>query len=146
MVKNKQKLILGHLRSDARKSFSDISRATGIPVTTVFDNYKKCLDQKIISKHTSFIDFKRLGFFSRNFVFVKARDKKGLLEFLSNNPNVNSVFSVDKYDYLAEVVFPGIKEYYDFLDCLHDFEILKLETHDLVEDVKTEGFLGSGVV
>ena len=54
--------------------------------------------------------------------------------------NVNSVFSIDKYDYMVDAVFPGIKEFYLFLDDLRDFGILKLEVHDVVEHMKKEEF------
>ncbi len=136
----KQAKALKHLRSDARKSFSNISRETGIPVTTVFDHYQKFRKHKVITKHTSFIDFRKLGFFFRSFVFIKARNKEEILSYLRDHENVNSVFSIDKYDYMVDAVFPGIKEFYLFLDDLRDFGILKLEVHDVVEHMKKEEF------
>jgi DNA-binding Lrp family transcriptional regulator len=139
-INNNNILILKHLRQDARKNFSEISRQTGIPVTTVFDNYQKLARNKVITKHSSLINFRKLGFYCRNFVFVKSRNKKELLSYLESHRNVNSVFRISNYDYFIDTVFPGIKEFYSFLDELRDFDITKLEHHDVVEHVKKEEF------
>nr|MCK4930323.1 Lrp/AsnC family transcriptional regulator [Nanoarchaeota archaeon] len=137
---NNNLLILKHLRTNARKSFSNISKDTGIPVTTVFDNYKKFKKNMVITRHTSLIDFKKLGFYFRSFVFVKTRNNKELLSYLRDQESVNSVFRISTYDYMVDVVFPTIKEFYLFLDDIRDFNILKLETHDVIEHVKKEEF------
>jgi len=142
-VKKNNLLILKNLRNNARKSFSNISRDTGIPVTTVFDNYKKLKKESVITRHTSLIDFKKLGFFFRNFVFVKTRNKNDLLSFLKDHENVNSVFKISTYDYMVDAVFPGIKEFYLFLDDLRDFGLLKLELHDVIEHIKKEEFFSN---
>lgn len=133
-------LILKNLRADARKSFTNISKDTGIPVTTVFDNYHKLAKNEVITKHTALIDFKRLGFYFRNFVFIKVRNKDELLSYLKDHENVNSVFKMNTYDYLIDAVFPGIREFYLFIDDLRDFNIINLELHDVIEHIKKEEF------
>ena len=133
-------LILKNLRADARKSFTHISKDTRIPVTTVFDNYRRLARSRVITKHTSLIDFRKLGFFFRSFVFIKVRDKDELLSFLKDHKNVNSVFGMNSYDYMIDAVFPSIKEFYLFIDDLRDFNIINLELHDVIEHVKQEGF------
>jgi len=140
-MNNNNILILKHLRNNARKNFSEISRQTGIPVTTVFDNYQKLRKNKVITKHSSFIDFRKIGFFYRNFVFVKSRGKKELLSYLDNHKNINAVFRISTYDYLIDAVFPTMKEFYSFLDELRNFNIQKLEHHDVIEHIKKEEFL-----
>ena len=139
-LNNNKKIILKYLRCDARKNFSSISREANIPVTTVFDNYQKLRDSHVITKHSSLLDFRKLGFYNRNFIFIKAKDKEALLAFLSNNPSVNSIFKISNYDFMAEVICPTIKEFYAFLDELKDFNIQKLETHDVIEHIKQEEF------
>lgn len=138
---NEKKLsILKHLRSNARKSFINISERIGMPLTTVFDNYKKFRNKEIITKHTSLLDFKKLGFYFRSFVFVKTKDKEEMLCYLKDHGNVNSVFKINNYDYLVDAVFPSIKEYYYFLEHIQDFNIQKLETHNVIEHLKREEF------
>ncbi|MBN2052852.1 Lrp/AsnC family transcriptional regulator [Candidatus Woesearchaeota archaeon] len=139
-INHNNRLILKHLRVDARKNFSVISRETGIPVTTVFDNYQKLAKSKIITRHAALVDFRKLGFFYRSFVFVKAKDKSPLLGFLNDHPGVNSIFKISNYDFLLDVVFPTIKEFYIFMDDLRDFDVQKLESHDIIEHVKQEEF------
>lgn len=144
-VSNTNQLILKHLRGDARKSFSHISRQTGIPVTTVFDNYQKLSKNKVITRHASLIDFRKLGFFYRSFVFIKSKGKKEIMSFLDNSPSVNSVFRISGYDYLVDAVFPTMKEFYLFLDELKGFDIQKLEAHDVIEHIKKEAFFSHWV-
>lgn len=138
--KSNELLILRHLRSNARKSFSLIGREAGIPVTTVFDNYKKLEKEGIIRKHASLIDFRKLGFFYRNFIFVKLRNQEEFMNFINNHPNVNSVFRINTYDFMIDSVFPSIKEFYAFLEELSRFDIDKLECHDVIEHIKKEDF------
>lgn len=140
-INDNNRLILKHLREDARKNFSEISRQTGIPVTTVFDNYQKLRNSEVITKHSSMIDFRKLGLFCRNFVFVKSRSKKELLSYLNSHNNVNSILKISTYDYFIDSVFPTMKEFYGFLDELRDFNIKKLEHHDVIEHIKKEEFL-----
>ena len=139
-MSNNHLLILKHLRNNGRKSFSNISRDTGIPVTTVFDNYKKFKDNGIITKHILLLDFKKLGFHFRSFIFIKTKDKKDVLRYLNDHHNVNSLYRISTYDYLVDAIFPTIKEFYFFLDDITQFNIIRLETHDVVEQIKNEEF------
>jgi DNA-binding Lrp family transcriptional regulator len=139
--KNNHTAILKHLRQDARKSFSTMSRESSIPVTTVFDNYQKLQSDGIIKKHASLLDFRKLGFFYRSFVFVKVKNQDEFLSFINTHQSVNSVFRIDVYDFLIDTVFPSIKEFYNFLDKVRDFDIEKLECHDVIEHIKKEEFL-----
>ncbi|HJX05608.1 MAG TPA: Lrp/AsnC family transcriptional regulator [Candidatus Nanoarchaeia archaeon] len=140
VAKNNNELILKHLRRDARKSFSSISRETGIPVTTVFDNYQKLEKSGIIKKHASLLDFRKLGYYYRSFVFVRANEIDKLLSFLNDSSNVNSIFRTGDNDYLVDVVFPSIKEFYYFIDSIREFNLEKLEAHDVIEHLKKEEF------
>jgi len=136
----KNRLILKHLRNNARMSFSSISENTGIPVTTVFDNYHRLMRNEVITRHTSLVDFKKLGFHFRSFVFVKTRNKNDLFTYLKDKENVNSIFRISNYDYMIDVVCPTIKEFYLFIDDLRDFSIIKLEVHNVIEQIKKEEF------
>ncbi|MBW3001154.1 Lrp/AsnC family transcriptional regulator [Candidatus Woesearchaeota archaeon] len=139
-AKSTKLLILKNLRSNARKSFTDISRATKIPVTTVFDNYHKFLNKKVITRHTSLIDFKQLGYYYRSFLFINARCKSELLSFLCEHRNVNSISRISTYDFFIDTVFPGLKEFHFFLDEVRDFGLMKLEVHEVIEHIKKEEF------
>lgn len=133
-------LLLRQLRNDARKSLSDMSRDTGIPVTTIFDNYKKLVDGRIISGHSPMIDFKKLGFNYRSFLLLKAKDSDEISDFMNSHVNVNSIFRISGYDYLADCIFPSTKEFYDFTDALKGIGISEIEVHEVIEQLKYEEF------
>jgi Lrp/AsnC family transcriptional regulator, leucine-responsive regulatory protein len=132
--------ILNHLRHDARRSFTTISRKTDIPITTVFDNYHRLSSDGIIKKHTSIVDFRKLGFNYRNFIFLKAKNRSELLDFLDSKPCVNSIFKISGYDFLVDAVFPGMKEFYSFMDELSDRGVVNMEMHDVIDSIKSEEF------
>jgi DNA-binding Lrp family transcriptional regulator len=71
---------------------------------------------------------------------VKTSNKKELLSYLNSHKSVNSVFRISGYDYLIDAVFPTMKEFYCFLDSLRDYNLQKLEHHDVVEHIKKEEF------
>ncbi|MFH0870725.1 MAG: Lrp/AsnC family transcriptional regulator [archaeon] len=139
-LNKKRLLLIRELRNDARKSLSDMSRDTGIPVTTIFDNYNKLVDGRIILRHSPMIDFKKLGFNFRSFLLLKAKDRDEIADFLDSQMNVNSVFRISGYDYLVDCVFPGIREFYDFTDALKSIGVSEVEVHDVIEQLKYEEF------
>jgi len=139
-LKDTHRSIIGHLRADARKSFTEISSKTGIPITTIFDNYQKLCDEGVILKHAMMIDFHKLGCNYRNFIFVKPKDTDSFKEFISSRNCVNSLYSVNGYDFLIDAVFPTIREFYYFMDELKRSGVSKVETHDVIESLKLEDF------
>ncbi|MFH1590209.1 MAG: winged helix-turn-helix transcriptional regulator, partial [archaeon] len=84
---NKEKMILIELRKNARKSFAEIARQQEIPVTTVFEIHQK-LQEKII-KHTTLVDFEKIGFPIRALIAVN--NNKKTLEWLKNREEVNNL-------------------------------------------------------
>jgi DNA-binding Lrp family transcriptional regulator len=140
-LKEKHMGILRHLRQDGRRSFSEISRQTGMPVTTVFESYNKLMGCGVIRQHACIVDFKRLGYNYRSFILVKAKRKEELLKFICESQFVNSIFKISNYDLMIDSIFPGMKEYYAFLDSLESFEITGIESHDVIDELKNEEFL-----
>jgi DNA-binding Lrp family transcriptional regulator len=138
-IKPTHKKILRRLRQNSRESFAEISRATSIPVSTVFDYHKK-LDEQFIHKYASLIDFRKLGYGIRVMLYIKAQDQEALEEYLLKHPNVNNLFQVEKKRLGCEVFFKTLKDYYDFLETIEPFRIQKLEEHDIIEELKLEGF------
>jgi len=132
-------LLLEELRQDSRKPFSKISREHGIPVTTLFNQYEK-LKSEIISKHTSLVDFRKLGYPVRAMVFLKPNNPGTMLEHLSSHRNVNTICRLEDERYSVDVVFESMREYADFLEELANFNIEHMETFDIVEQLKCEGF------
>ncbi|MBU0665959.1 MAG: hypothetical protein ABIC91_04745 [Nanoarchaeota archaeon] len=135
-----RKQILKQLRKNSRKSISKIAREEKIATTTVFEEQQKL--EKIIHKHTTIVDFRKLGFGQRNLLFVKAKNKQALFSFLSKHPNINNFHKVESFNFGFETVFANMKQFYDFLEQLEQFEIEDLHKYELIEDIKREEFLG----
>ena len=136
--------IIAHLRKDARIPLTKLSRKTNIPVSTIFDRLK-AKEKDVIVKHTSLLDFNKLGFHTRANIAVRVEreDKETLKEHLLKNSSVNSVCRINNgYDFMIEGVFKQIKDMEEFIDSLEQrFKILDKKTFFIIEDLKKEEFM-----
>lgn len=141
---DKNLVLLSWLRNDSRLPLTKISKKTNIPISTLFDKLKE-QEKSLIFKHTTLIDFSKLGYHTKVHLLVKAptQNKKTLEKHLKCNAKINSVYKVtDKYHYLAEGIFKHIKDFNNFLEYLEErFPQLEYTTHFITEDVKRESFL-----
>ncbi|MBR9691938.1 winged helix-turn-helix transcriptional regulator, partial [Candidatus Woesearchaeota archaeon] len=68
---NKKDLkIIAYLRQNARMPLTKMSRKTQIPVSTIFDRLKMN-ENSLIVKHTSLLDFSKLGYNTRANITLK---------------------------------------------------------------------------
>jgi DNA-binding Lrp family transcriptional regulator len=136
--------ILSHLRKDARMPLTKMSKQTSIPVSTLFDRLK-IQEDKFIVKHTSLIDFTKLGFFTRaNITFkIDRGDKESFKDYLLKHPSVNSVYRINNgYDFMLEGVFKQIVDMEDFIEKIEErFNVLEKNSFYIIEDLKREAFL-----
>ncbi|MBD3354800.1 hypothetical protein GF361_02335 [Candidatus Woesearchaeota archaeon] len=140
MLKEKEKVLLRHLRENSRKSLAKISSETDIPVSTLFDSLKK-MESSIIVKHCSILDFTKMGFGFRSNMVIKSRKKKELRAWLLQHPNINLFYSlIDFYDFFVQCIFRDLKELTKFREELENFEIESLKEHLITEELKKEGF------
>ncbi|MEA2035942.1 MAG: Lrp/AsnC family transcriptional regulator [Nanoarchaeota archaeon] len=139
-ISQNELLVLRELRMNSRQSLSEISRKTSIPLTTVFDKVRK-LENTLIIKHVSFLDYSKLGFNIKVAIFVKANKKEELRKFLQGHKNVNSLHRISSnYDYFIEAVFRNMSELYGFLGDIEKFDIKEIN-HYYVENIKEEEML-----
>jgi len=143
-LKVKEKILLSHFRQNARISLTTISRRTKMPVSTIFDKLKH-YEQSFIRKHTTLVDFSKLGYLTRAEVMLKVSfdHRPQLKAFLLKHENVNTLFKVNNgYDFLAEVVFRHIKELEDFLELLErKYAIQEKTVYYVIEDICREEFM-----
>ena len=69
-MNNKDLKILSYLRNDARIPLTKMSKKTQIPVSTIFDKIK-VFEEKVIIRHTTLIDFQKLGYSLRANISLK---------------------------------------------------------------------------
>lgn len=145
MLSKKDTDVICRLRSNSRLKLTELSRELDIPVTTLYSKLKN-YEKKVIKKHTSLLDFPRLGYKSI-FLVLKAREKRReLQEFLEREENINTLLRTNyDSDFLVEGIFRNEKEVTDFMEELQDnFIDLRIEMLNVVEEIKKEGFLSHG--
>jgi DNA-binding Lrp family transcriptional regulator len=144
MIPTKDLMILTELRNNSRETLTNMSRNISVPVSTIFDKIRH-YNGNLIVKHTTIIDFTRLGFNARANIMVKV--DKGVRDeakrFLANHQNINSVYKVSNgFDFLAEGIFKNVKDVEDFLEYFESkFKLDEVEVYYVIEDIKKEGFM-----
>ncbi|MBW3015752.1 Lrp/AsnC family transcriptional regulator [Candidatus Woesearchaeota archaeon] len=144
---NKKDLkILACLRQNARMPLTKMSRTTQIPVSTIFGRLKEN-ESKFIVKHTSLVDFSKLGYDTRaNIAFKVARDdKQALKEYLMKHHSINSAYKINNgFDFMIEGIFKGILDMENFIEHVEEkFKILEKKSYFIIEDLKKEAFMSS---
>ncbi len=145
MLKEKEILILGHFRNDARISLTRLSKMTKVPVSTIFDKIKEYKRTNLIKKYTSLIDFKKLGYEIRTQMLVSANkdSREELQKFFINHPRVNNVFRINNgFDFLVESIFRDMQELDEFTRAMDEFGPIQKKEFFVMEDIKREEFLG----
>ncbi len=142
-MNEKKMQLLTHLRSNSRDKLTTISKKTNIPISTLFDMLKE-LQGDVITKHTSIVDFSKLGYHTHAKVFMKF-DKEGkdaARKFLQFHDNVNSVYKINNgWQFMIETVHKNVRDLDQFLELLDEkYSIEKKEIHYIVEEIKKEGF------
>lgn len=143
-MKKRDLQILSYLRRNARESLTDLSKMSRIPVSTIYDRLKTKMDNCVV-KHTSIIDFGKLGYTTRAHILLKVhKDKRDeLREHLNNHHMINTVSKINNgYDFIAEGVFRHMKELEDFLESIEArFELVSHNVFYIIEDIKKESFM-----
>jgi len=140
-VKESDLRILGELRKNSRQTLAEISRATNVSISTIYDRIRFHED-KLIKKHTSILNFEMLGFGLRANVLLSTKNKDELKEYIARHPNINSAFEINnEYDFLIDCIFANMSECRDFLDALDQLGIDKKQVHYIINDIKVESFM-----
>jgi DNA-binding Lrp family transcriptional regulator len=139
----KDLLLMSYFRNNARENLTKISRMTSIPVSTIFDRLKE-FERSLIKKHTSIIDFKKIGFDIRmNIMFKLPKEsREEFRDFIMKNENVNSLFRVNNgYDFMIEAIFKDMNDLHRFMESVERFNVDAKQELFILEDLKREGFL-----
>ena len=147
-MNQKDILLISNLRNNARETLTRISKRTNIPISTIYDKLKS-YERNLIRKHTSLLDFNKLGFNARANIMIKVersvRDE--IKDYLIKHQNVNSVYKINNgFDFLVEGIFKHMKDLEDFMENLEDkFEIKNKQIHYIIEDIKRESFMSDSL-
>lgn len=139
-MKEKELVLLKHLRENARKSFVKISKEVQIPVSTLFDVLGR-LERNVILKHTSLVDFSKLGYSLKVNFIIACEDKHKVKKFLLEHSNVNTLSSlINGSDFFVECIFKDMKEVMNFREDMQYIGIKDIEEIFVVEEIKKEEF------
>lgn len=143
-MKKKDLLLIANLRANARATLTSISKKVQMPISTIFDRLKSHSDG-IIKKHTTLIDFAKLGYNTRAHITLKVHknEREKLRQYLKTHMYVNTIYKINNgYDFLIEVVFRELKQLEDFGEELDEkFKIRGKQVYYIIEDIKRENFL-----
>ncbi|MCF7866575.1 Lrp/AsnC family transcriptional regulator [Candidatus Woesearchaeota archaeon] len=144
ILKEKDLNVLSHFRNNARESLTKLSRLTRIPVSTIFDKLKEYEKKQIITKHTTLLNFKTLGYDIRTqiLITIDQETKNKLQEFLVKNTKINSVFRINNgFDFLIEGIFKDMGELDRFTKELDTYNPKEKKEFFIMEDIKRESFM-----
>ena len=140
----KDRIFLAYLRTNARETLTFISKKTGIPISTLYDRLR-AQENNIITKHTTLIDFTKLGYMCKVNIAIKVdiEDRDAVKDYLIFQNSVNSLFKINNgYDFLIEGVFKHIKDMEDFMETFErKFKVRSKDVHYVIEDLKREAFM-----
>ncbi|MFP4523128.1 MAG: Lrp/AsnC family transcriptional regulator [Candidatus Nanoarchaeia archaeon] len=145
-ILKKDIVLLQQLRANARTSLTQMSKQTRIPISTLFDRLRANEDS-LITKHTSLVDFKKLGYDARAQVLLKVpfQFRSHLESYLRVHDSVNSLFRLaNGFHFLVECIFPSISQVEPFIRLLEEkFGVFEYQTNYIVDDIKREGFFSA---
>ncbi|MFP4568139.1 MAG: Lrp/AsnC family transcriptional regulator [Candidatus Woesearchaeota archaeon] len=144
ILKEKEIMLLSHIRCDARVSLTKLSKLTKMPISTIFDKIKEYETKKIIKRNIAILDFNMLGYDIRNqlLISVVKEQKQELQSFLIKHPRVNTIHRVNnEYDFIIETIFKNTNDMDDFMQKLDKFKITDKKEFLIMEDIKKEEFL-----
>ena len=141
MISEKELLILSHLRKNARQPITSISRKTKIPVSTIHDRVKS-FEKKIIKKHTTLIDFSKIGFNIRLHMLINVEKREDFMRFISKDMYINSAYAIDGYyNFVLDCLFRDMTEMDRFMEKIEQFVVKEKKFSYILHELKRESFL-----
>lgn len=146
MIDPEERALIAHLRQNGRIKLTELSRATTIPVSTLFDRMHALKDLGI-TRVSALLNFAELGYSAHAVMLLKCgnerRDK--LRQHLLAAPGVNTLLRINNgYDFLIECAFKDLRCLEEFCDTLERTHGVRTkETHLIVEEIGRERFLAA---
>ena len=146
MLDKKELIILSKFRENSRESLTKMSKKISVPVSTIYEKLKG-YEKSVIKKHTSLLDFSKLGFNTRATIILKVtkENKDPLKDFLLNNRYVNTFYKINNgYDFMIEAIFRELNEVESFVEELEDkYNVQDKKVYYIIDELKKEAFLSN---
>lgn len=129
----KDRAIMRVLRTNSRAKLLDISKETGIPISTIHDRIRKLSKQY---RFVSLLNFVAAHLPIHEYLIVKSRDREKTYVKIMNSQYVNNVWSVSNgADFIVECVFPHFQAEHKFVQSLEEASV---EVHPVIEVIARE--------
>lgn len=142
-IPEKDQKIIVELRKDARAQLTQISKQTGIPISTIFDKLRNKLGGAI-TRHVALLDFEALGFTTRAHICLKCAKstREKTYNMLVNHHNINSLYKINNgYDFLIEGIFKNIREVEEFNERLEEeYNVRTKQIFYIIDEIAREQF------
>jgi len=142
-MKKTDTVIISALRNNGRVRLTELSRKTGLPVSTLHERLKKYTKEGLLSPK-ALLDFAKMGYTGRAQVLlaVEQADREQLFNHLKMHPNVNSLYKINNgWHLLMECIFEDMYALEEFIEGLeHKFPITRKEAHYILGELKREAF------
>jgi len=132
----KDRILLNELRKDSKRSVQDLSKATKIPSTTVYNRIKQLEKEGIIKQYTVKLDNKRVGKIQAIFE-VSINPSVNVSEFLKKiKAHADDVYSVaGDYQFLIKASFNDLGGVYSFTAQLQQLKADKVKTTIVLDEL-----------
>jgi len=143
-MKTNEKKILEEVRKNSRVSLTYLAYKAEMPISSTFNKLKE-LENSVIKKYTSIIDFKKLGYstWSKLIIKVNKNQREDFKNYVLTNESVNSVFEINNgYDFLIETFHENKIDLKFFIENLQEkFDISSMQIIDVINDLQRERFM-----
>lgn len=141
--------VLSHLRKEGRLPLTELSRKSGLPVSTLHERLRLKVREGVY-RPGLLLDFRKLGFGATAFIklAVTPEEKERLVSYVRACPQVNSLFRINNgWHVLFEVVFRDMRTLEQFVEGLESrFHVRQKEVCYVLDEVEREVFLSDAEV
>lgn len=111
--------IIKSLQENARKTYRQIAKETGVSEATVKNRINKLIQEGVIQRFTIVLDYYKLGRAIKAFIGLRVQPAKfhEIVEHLINHPDVHVLYRTSgDVDLLVEVIFEKMDDLNAFLE------------------------------
>ncbi|MEM3154649.1 MAG: Lrp/AsnC family transcriptional regulator [Candidatus Woesearchaeota archaeon] len=141
--------IISELRKNGRAPLTELSRKLQLPVSTIHDRLKQYLRKEWL-RFSVLPAYDKIGYSARAYILlsVEPTEKDKLFKYLTNNPNVNSIYRINNcWNAMLDCIFKDMTSLEDFMDNIEsNFHIKQKQVHYILGELKSEGFLTEPVL
>ena len=138
MMNKKDAKIIELLKDNCRLPAKEISRRTGIPITTVCNRMRSLEREGVVRKYSAVIDNRKIGKAVEAFIRIDVkRDPDDIVSRFANRPEVEECYVVSgSVEVMLKVAMPSMDDLHRFVAGLKSRNIQKINTQVILKNVE----------